>query len=69
MKNKLIEPDSIDKMYWYRIQTWGKWYAVQACCRRCATNRLHGWTGQNPIYTENLGEVKTLECPDWLVAL
>lgn len=69
MIDKLIEPDVLDEVYWYRIQTFGKWYVVQACCRKCATHRLHSWTFQSPLDRGPLGEVKTIESPKWLISL
>jgi len=65
----LVQPEDRDVLVWYRIQTFGKWYAVRACCRRCATERLHGWTFQYPDKPSLLGEVKTVEAPEWLIRL
>ncbi len=65
----LIQPDVLDEVRWYKIQTFGKWYAVKACCRTCATARLNDWTFQWPSTPELQGEVKTVEIPDWLMHL
>lgn len=70
--DNLIEPDVLDELHWYRMQTWGTWYAVQACCRSCATRRLHAWTfqeNQGLVDVSLLGKIKTVETPKWIVAL
>lgn len=59
---KLREPDYLDRQYWYKIQSWGTWYAVKACCRSCATRKLQGWTDLS-------GMVITKEYPNWLIKL
>ena len=67
----LIEPDVVDEEKWYRLQSHHKWYAVKACCRRCATRKLQGWTYQvhDFVAISELGSVKTNEVPEWLVRL
>ena len=69
--DKLIEPDSIDEMRWYRMDTWGKSYAVNSCCRSCATKRLRTWTYQSNDFVSpsELGKLKTDTSLKWLVAL
>lgn len=52
-----IQPDVEDELRWYRMQSFGEWFAVLACCRSCATRKLHGWreTGSSP------------DLPDWIL--
>jgi hypothetical protein len=63
-----INPDVEDEQRWYKIQTFDKWYAIKACCRSCATRKLHAWTYQN-AWEGKLGTVKTKEYPSWLISL
>jgi len=38
----IVEPDAPpDEQKWYRIQYNYTWYVVEACCRSCATKKLH----------------------------
>lgn len=60
-RETLIEPDEVDEDRWYRIQTWGAWYAIRACCRSCATRKLHAWVDESGV--------RTVEMPDWLMSL
>lgn len=49
-----------DQEHWYRIQNMHVWYLILACCRSCATRKLHAWV-------DEFGEVKTQTSPPWLV--
>ena len=36
-----VPPGSEDRLYWYKMQHNHVWYRVLACCRSCATQKLH----------------------------
>lgn len=58
----LVMPDDpIDTERWYRIQHHHRWYDILACCRSCATRKLHAWTNKYGISTR--------ACPKWLKPL
>lgn len=41
--DKLVQPGENDPERWYRMQSNGKWYAIRACCRPCATRLIQNW--------------------------
>jgi hypothetical protein len=56
------EPDYVDEEYWYKMQFNYVWYAIKACCRKCATRKGFAWIKSD-------GQIKTTEYPDWLIKL